>query len=309
MLHRIRRILVALDVDPDGGALTTGSRYAVDHALELAPALDASVLLFHSTATDEVWDPNTDAYATAREREAGKRTPGLEQAEARLRAAGVSVELALTTETAWLGIIHRVLRDGIDLVIAGKRNENDRRGHRLGSVSMKLLRKCPCAVWVVKPEGAAIPERVLAATDLTPVGERVVEYAAFVADLASADLHVVHSFQRPLHIQLEGEESIANFAKHQSRERLQELKEQVSQAKCSRKASYYVGIDSPTHAILHCQEETDADLVVMGTVSRGGVAGLLVGNTAERLLGRLDCSLLTVKPEDFVCPVAGEPVE
>ena len=41
----------------------------------------------------------------------------------------------------------------------------------------------------------------------------------------------------------------------------------------------------------------------MGTMSRGGVAGLLVGNTAERLLDKVECSLLTIKPEDFVSPV------
>jgi nucleotide-binding universal stress UspA family protein len=41
----------------------------------------------------------------------------------------------------------------------------------------------------------------------------------------------------------------------------------------------------------------------MGTISRGGVAGLLLGNTAERLLSRLDVSLLALKPADFVCPV------
>jgi universal stress protein E len=41
----------------------------------------------------------------------------------------------------------------------------------------------------------------------------------------------------------------------------------------------------------------------MGTISRAGIAGLSVGNTAERMLGHLDCSMLTVKPADFVCPV------
>jgi nucleotide-binding universal stress UspA family protein len=45
------------------------------------------------------------------------------------------------------------------------------------------------------------------------------------------------------------------------------------------------------------------DLVVMGTVSRGGIPGLLMGNTAERLIDRIDCALLTVKPQDFVCPI------
>jgi nucleotide-binding universal stress UspA family protein len=42
----------------------------------------------------------------------------------------------------------------------------------------------------------------------------------------------------------------------------------------------------------------------MGTVARGGIAGLLIGNTAERMLRKLPCSVLAVKPEGFVCPVS-----
>jgi universal stress protein E len=49
------------------------------------------------------------------------------------------------------------------------------------------------------------------------------------------------------------------------------------------------------------------DLIVMGTVSRTGVAGLLIGNTAEKVLRRVDCSVLTVKPEGFISPVKQEP--
>jgi len=64
-----------------------------------------------------------------------------------------------------------------------------------------------------------------------------------------------------------------------------------------------MGITAPTKAILRVVEGVHPDLVVMGTIARGGIAGMLVGNTAERLLQRLDCSLLTVKPADFVCPV------
>ncbi len=41
----------------------------------------------------------------------------------------------------------------------------------------------------------------------------------------------------------------------------------------------------------------------MGTVSRTGVAGLLIGNTAERILRQVDCSVLTVKPDGFITPV------
>ncbi|MEQ1895543.1 MAG: universal stress protein [Planctomycetota bacterium] len=50
-------------------------------------------------------------------------------------------------------------------------------------------------------------------------------------------------------------------------------------------------------------ERVGAGLLVMGSVSRGGITGLLLGNTAERLLDRVSCSLLTIKPRDFVSPV------
>ena len=50
------------------------------------------------------------------------------------------------------------------------------------------------------------------------------------------------------------------------------------------------------------------DLVVMGTVARGGIAGLLIGNTAERILRKLPCSVLAVKPDGFVSPVGLEAV-
>ena len=50
-------------------------------------------------------------------------------------------------------------------------------------------------------------------------------------------------------------------------------------------------------------EEFDVDLLVMGTVGRGGIAGLLIGNTAERIIDRVECSVLAIKPKGFVSPI------
>jgi nucleotide-binding universal stress UspA family protein len=41
----------------------------------------------------------------------------------------------------------------------------------------------------------------------------------------------------------------------------------------------------------------------MGTVARTGVMGLIMGNTAERVLQKLRCSVLALKPAGFQCPV------
>jgi nucleotide-binding universal stress UspA family protein len=46
-----------------------------------------------------------------------------------------------------------------------------------------------------------------------------------------------------------------------------------------------------------------ADIVVLGTLARTGVPGLLMGNTAEAILHQIDCSVLALKPDGFQTPV------
>ncbi|MFO7686981.1 MAG: universal stress protein [Desulfobacterales bacterium] len=46
-----------------------------------------------------------------------------------------------------------------------------------------------------------------------------------------------------------------------------------------------------------------ADLVVMGTVARTGISGLIIGNTAEAILDQLTCSVLAIKPPGVKTPV------
>ena len=52
--------------------------------------------------------------------------------------------------------------------------------------------------------------------------------------------------------------------------------------------------------------EVRTDVLIMGPLSRCGEAGFFVANTAESVLGKVDCSVLTVKPEGFVTPVRAE---
>ena len=48
----------------------------------------------------------------------------------------------------------------------------------------------------------------------------------------------------------------------------------------------------------------NVDVLVMGTVCRTGIPGFIIGNTAERVLDAVKCSMFAVKPEGFVSPVA-----
>jgi nucleotide-binding universal stress UspA family protein len=59
----------------------------------------------------------------------------------------------------------------------------------------------------------------------------------------------------------------------------------------------------PWQEIGQLAKRLDNALVVLGTVGRSGIQGMLLGNTAEKVLSTCDCSILTVKPAGFVSPI------
>ena len=46
-------------------------------------------------------------------------------------------------------------------------------------------------------------------------------------------------------------------------------------------------------------EKKKIDVVVMGTMSRAGISGLLLGNAAEDILAGVQCGVFAVKPKEF----------
>lgn len=66
-----------------------------------------------------------------------------------------------------------------------------------------------------------------------------------------------------------------------------------------------VGEGPPEYWIPQAATQLAARLVVIGTRARGGIKGALIGNTAERILPRLDCDILVLRIglADEVVPV------
>jgi nucleotide-binding universal stress UspA family protein len=62
----------------------------------------------------------------------------------------------------------------------------------------------------------------------------------------------------------------------------------------------------PEEAITQFTQAKNVDLVVMGTVARSGIAGIVTGNSAEQILSNLQCSVLALKPSNFSSPIQVE---
>jgi universal stress protein E len=301
-----RAILVGVDFEAEGTQLTAGCRTAAREALEIARESGAKVTLLHSTTRDEYWDPLKRGLVIVNEGLPDEGREALSTLADEFRAQGTSCEERLPEEKPFLAIARAVVEEAIDLVVVGKHNSQEPDGRRLGSVTRRVLHYCPCPVLIVKPDAGRF-RRILSATDLTPVGRLATRTAAAFAARHGAELHIAHAFRFPLQAQIEpGTESGAAYESQQ-----QELAaaaraavlEELEGTAMMDKAELHVGLDAPERMIRGLVEKLRPDLLVMGTVSRKGIAGFLMGNTAERLLERVDCSILAVKPEDFESPL------
>lgn len=157
----MHRILYATD-------FSANSENAFPHALRLATAHDAELLMLHVFDVPTFWQHPDTPDPLEIERQT------VEESERRLRelyarhaghgkvgfaaAGGVSVHRTILSET--------VAREA-GMVVVGTRGASGAREALIGSTTMALVRECPVPVLAV-PEGASSPsfEKVLFASDL-----------------------------------------------------------------------------------------------------------------------------------------------
>lgn len=243
----------------------------------------------------------------------------------------ITIDVKVLMGTAFLEIIREVLRHGHDLVI--KAPEDPAWLDRLfGTDDMHLLRKCPCPVWLVKHSTSKSYGRILAAVDVDagyPNPERtirhklntkVLELAISLSLSDCAELHVAHIWEGVSESAMPGaflQLPAAKVIAHDEQIRklhdagLDDLLSDVVKSLDKDALRYlsqkrHLVKGQARKEIPRLAKSLKADLVVMGTVARIGVAGLFIANTAEAILEQIECSVLAVKPEGFETPVSLE---
>jgi universal stress protein E len=115
-------------------------------------------------------------------------------------------------------------------------------------------------------------------------------------------LHAVHAFvpiptdATPAELlNANATETLEARARAKARTRLDKA---LGKIRLGRGHRHLVG-EHPSHAIPRLARKIGSDIVVMGAVSRSGLKRLLIGNTAEQIVGDLACDVLVVKPREF----------
>ena len=243
-----------------------------------------------------------------------ERRERLERFVARVWQGEVRLASKILLGTPFLEVIREVLRNQHDLVMMTAEGKSGIKDILFGSTSMHLMRKYPYPVWVMKPEQHTRYARVMAAADpmATDVrhqslNHKIMQLASSLARIEGSQLHVVHAW-------LPVTERISFFGRPPLSE--PELTAATRQAhetafeeliqKCDLeglRVQLHLQKGEASHLIPGLAQKKHIDVIVMGTLCRTGVPGLFIGNTAERVLWQVHCSVLTVKPEGFVTPV------
>ncbi len=238
-----------------------------------------------------------------------------------------SIQQDSISNDSFIDVIKKVNKHKFDLLIKPSKNEG-LMGKIFGSNDMEYLRQCPCPVWLINPESEENKQNpsVIAAVDVDekyPDAERdtreqlnlaVVSAAVTLAMAKGCSLKLVSIWPAPSESRLrhsayikESLDDVNAYVKKLADTHKQNLDAFMTSIlnNLGKEVIQYISPESisikgnPREILPKYANQINAELVVMGTVARVGVSGLIIGNTAENILYRLNQSVLAIKPEGF----------
>lgn len=304
-----RKILTVIDP-------TASEQPALARSARLADAFGASLELFlcdydQYLAGGRMFD--AEIIDKARRDVLDRDRQQLEVLRAPLAARG----LAVSVDVRWdhplgRGIARKALDSQPMLVAKDTHHHALLKRTIVSNTDWSLIRSCPAPLLLAKPRDIAAEPTILAAVDPTHEHDEPAELDRAILGLAKelatalhGRLHVLHCYDTAPAIAAASDTPMPAMAVP-----VQELAagvERLHRAALDRLLEAYPIPPGQVHFeegvahewLVRKAEELAADFVVMGAVSRSALKRVFVGSTAERVLDRMPCDLIVVKPVGF----------
>lgn len=308
-----KRVLVI--VDP-----TASFHPALERASWVARHLRAHVELFISDYAPQLVDARSSgASAEARAALIERHCQRLLQLASPLRESGLDVSI----DARWDyplhdSIVRKASDSAADVVIKDTHYHSVLKRSIFSNTDWNLIRNCAGTLWLVKPRPPGQRPCFVAAVD--PLHERdkpadldhrIIATAQELGGALGGEVHVFHAFDVTAAIAMSTDamtmpialpiNELADAMRARHTEAVRRLCEEHGVAP----DRTHVQQGGTRQLLLALTEQLRADAVVMGALSRSGLKGLFLGNTAEDVLDRLHCDLIIVKPEGFKAILPG----
>lgn len=195
-------------------------------------------------------------------------------------------------------IVRQVLKTKPDLVISASHRHGRVARWLLANTDWELIRQCPCPMWFVRSPEMPLEPTILVAVDPfhahdkpAILDDRLVHASRVVADQFGGHVKLVHACNvdddaRPVRLLAvaAAKQAVCDLAARHG----------IDAEYCE------VKVGAPEEIISSVERRDGADLLVMGAVSRSVATHPVIGNTAERVIDRVACDLLVMKPAHVV---------
>jgi nucleotide-binding universal stress UspA family protein len=150
--------------------------------------------------------------------------------------------------------------------------------------------------------------RVIAASDFSPLGDRaVVEGLHLCTSRPHSELHVITvAAESAAGVILPGptsrpvpKDTAHELARAHLADIIDEYLAQRHRLNLD-KIAFYVTFGAPAASISSLAAELDADLIVLGTHGRHGLAHLVLGSVTGEVMRRATCGVFVIRPRDFL---------
>ena len=313
----IRRILFAIR-NPE-----IRQQAGLAKAIQVAHALGASLELFHAL-TDSVFvelgRSADDSVGRLRERVESAARIALVRMCAVARKHGVEAGYSVEWDSPpHEAVMRRASALGADLIIAECHKGARTRPWLIHLTDWELLRTSPVPVLLLKNGKPYHRPLVLAAVDPAHAHAKTAELDKFIVDSAAelgkglrGALHILHAIYPSIvgsAVDVAAERAASSWSTFSYAELIEQERQAFEAFRASsgvpRTRAHLVD-GNPVAAIPRAAGKLGAGIVVMGALSRSGLERVIIGNTAERILGALPCDVLVIKPGNFAARVAAE---
>lgn len=283
------------------------SRLTLIHVIEEPPL--ESAILFEKRRSEIEKNKNDLLQLQVK-----KSRASLEKIVATLKKNGVLANFKVLTGKEFIEIIRMVLKNKHDLVLKKAGIDEGFLKRAFGTEDMHLMRDCPCPVLLIKPKVRKDHPLILAAVDPDPlnstrdtINRMIVDYTLSVEQtFKKSEIHFIHAWDiNEGALSKYGGQAEKSAMSYRERQHRRELVDGfLDKYKWeNNKPKIHILKGNPKKLIPKLAKDLNAGLVVMGTVCRTGIPGLIIGNTAETVMHNLECSILAIKPQKFVSNV------
>jgi universal stress protein A len=151
-------------------------------------------------------------------------------------------------------------------------------------------------------EAVVVPRihRIVVPVDFSEASERAIDYAGGLARLLGASLHLIHVVEEivvpsgPMELCLPDTSTLRERLHADARSQLAAIVARLKAAGPQR-VTREIRDGLPAESIAQVTVDCGADLVIMATHGRTGLAHLLMGSVAERVIRTAPCPVLVIR--------------